>query len=584
VLLKTGRKPFIDIHFFELLLQIMSAEEKNSTAESAPSNFIRNIIQDDLKTGKHDVIYTRFPPEPNGYLHIGHAKSICLNFGIAEDFNGKCNLRFDDTNPEKEDHEYVEAIEHDVAWMGFEWHELRHASDYFQQLYDYAIDLIRQGKAYVDSLSVEQIREYRGTLTEPGKESPDRSRSIEENLDLFQRMRAGEFADGEYCLRAKIDMASANINMRDPVIYRIKKAHHQRTGDDWPIYPMYDYTHCISDAIEGITHSLCTLEFEDHRPLYDWVLDEVKTPCHPRQIEFARLQLKYTITSKRKLNQLVTDGHVDGWDDPRMPTISGMRRRGYSPEAIRDFCDRIGITKKDSLIEMAVLENSVREDLNDRALRVMGVLNPLKVTIENYPDDQIEEMEAQNHPQNPDMGTRKVPFSKVVYIEKEDFMEDAPRKFFRLTQGREVRLRYAYYVTCTDVIKDENGDVVELICRYDPESRGGCTPDGRKVKGTLHWVSAARAIDASVNLYDRLFTHPNPGSTPDYIEHLNPESLVQLHGCKLEPSLADADDSTYYQFERMGYFIKDSKTEGICFNRTSTLRDTWAKIDNQNQS
>jgi len=552
-------------------------------AESLPSNFIRSIIQDDLDAGKHSTVYTRFPPEPNGYLHIGHAKSICLNFGIASDFGGQCNLRFDDTNPEKEDHEYVESIERDVAWLGFEWNELRHASDYFQQLYDYAVDLIRQGKAYVCSLSAEQMREYRGTLKEPGKESPDRSRSIEDNLDLFARMRAGEFDDGKYLLRAKIDMASPNINMRDPALYRIKKAHHQRTGDDWPIYPMYDYTHCISDAIEGITHSLCTLEFEDHRPLYDWVLDEVQTPCHPRQIEFARLQLKYTITSKRKLNLLVSDKHVDGWDDPRMPTISGMRRRGYPPAAIRDFCDRIGITKKDSLIEMAVLENSVREHLNEHAIRVMGVLDPLKVTIENYPDDQIEEMEAQNHPQKPEMGTRKVPFSKVIYIEKDDFMEDAPRKFFRLTQGREVRLRYAYYVTCTDVIKDDNGDVVELICSYDPESRGGSTPDGRKVKGTIHWVSAARAIDASVNLYDRLFTHPNPGSTEDFTEHLNPESLVQRHGCKLEPSLAEAEDSTYYQFERIGYFIKDNKTDGLCFNRTITLRDTWARVDKENQ-
>ena len=557
----------------------MSAEDEITT----PTNFIRNIIQDDLDSGKHTSVQTRFPPEPNGYLHIGHAKSICLNFGIANDFDGKCNLRFDDTNPEKEDHEYVESIERDVAWLGFEWNELRHASDYFQQLYDYAVDLIKQDKAYVCSLSAEQMREYRGTLTEPGKESPDRNRSIEENLDLFARMRAGEFEDGKYLLRAKIDMASPNINMRDPALYRIKKAHHQRTGDEWPIYPMYDYTHCISDAIEEITHSLCTLEFEDHRPLYDWVLDEVNTPCHPQQIEFARLQLKYTITSKRKLNQLVTDKHVEGWDDPRMPTISGMRRRGYTPVAIRDFCDRIGITKKDSMIEMAVLENSVREDLNEHALRVMGVLDPLKVTIENYPDDQIEEMEAQNHPQNPEMGSRKVPFSKVIYIEKDDFMEDAPKKFFRLSQGREVRLRYAYYVTCTDVIKDENGEVIELICTYDPESRCGSTPDGRKVKGTIHWVSAARAIEATVNLYDRLFTHPNPGSTEDFTEHLNPASLVQRHRCMLEPSLAEAEDSTHYQFERVGYFIKDSKTDGLCFNRTITLRDTWAKIDKENQ-
>ena len=394
----------------------------------------------------------------------------------------------------------------------------------------------------------------------------------------------GEFDDGAYCLRAKIDMASPNINMRDPVLYRIKKVRHQRTDDDWPIYPMYDYTHCLSDAIEGITHSLCTLEFEDHRPLYDWVLDQLQTPCHPQQIEFARLQLKYTITSKRKLNQLVTDGHVDGWDDPRMPTLSGLRRRGFTPASIRDFCDRIGVTKKDSFIEMAVLENSVREDLNESALRVMGVLRPLKVTIENYPDDQVEHMTAQNHPQKPEMGERQVPFSKVIYIERDDFMEDAPKKFFRLSQGREVRLRYAYYVTCTDVIKNDEGEVVELICRYDPESRGGSTPDGRKVKGTIHWVSAQHAIDAKVNLYDRLFTHPNPGGTDNFIDHLNPESLVQLQGCKLEPSLAEAQDETHYQFERTGYFIKDSKAEALTFNRTVTLRDTWAKIDKANQN
>lgn len=559
-----------------------ASETANDTEENLPSNFIRNIIQSDLDSGKHTAVMTRFPPEPNGYLHIGHAKSICINFGLANYFQGKCNLRFDDTNPEKEDHEYVESIERDVAWLGFNWNEIRHASDYFEQLYDYAVELIKQGKAYVDSLSAEQIREYRGTLTKPGKASPDRDRSIEENLDLFARMRAGEFTDGQYVLRAKIDMAAPNINLRDPALYRIKRATHQRTGDDWCIYPMYDYTHCISDAIENITHSLCTLEFEDHRPLYDWVLDEVNTACHPQQIEFARLQLKYTITSKRKLNQLVTDKHVDGWDDPRMPTISGMRRRGYTAAAIRDFCDRIGVTKKDSLIEMAVLENSVREDLNEHALRVMGVLNPLKVTIENYPDELVEEMEAQNHPQQPEMGSRKVPFSKTIYIEKEDFMEDAPKKFFRLTQGREVRLRYAYYVTCTDVIKDENGEVIELICHYDPESRGGSTPDGRKVKGTIHWVSAAHAIDATVNLYDRLFTHPNPGSTENFTEHLNPESLISLNACKLEPSLADANDTTHYQFERIGYFTLDSNTTGLCFNRTSTLRDTWAKIDKAN--
>jgi len=557
----------------------MSAEDETTT----PTNFIRNIIQGDLDSGKHNAVQTRFPPEPNGYLHIGHAKSICLNFGIAKDFKGMCNLRFDDTNPEKEEEEYVHAIIDDVKWLGFEWSEEHYASDYFQQLYDYAVELIKQGKAYVDSLSAQQIREYRGSLTEAGKESPDRNRSIEENLDLFARMRAGEFADGKYLLRAKIDMASPNINMRDPALYRIKKAHHQRTGDEWPIYPMYDYTHCISDAIENITHSLCTLEFEDHRPLYDWVLDEVKTASHPRQIEFARLQLKYTITSKRKLNQLVTDKHVSGWDDPRMPTISGLRRRGYTATSIRDFCDRIGVTKKDSFIEVAVLENSIREDLNEHAVRVMGVLKPLKVTIENYPDGQVEELTAKNHPQKEEMGTRNINFSKVIYIERDDFLEDAPGKFFRLSVGREVRLRYAYYITCTDFIKDDNGEVVELICTYDPETKGGSSPDGRKVKGTIHWVSAEHAIDATINLYDRLFTHPNPAASENFTEHLNPESLTVLNNCKLEACLADAAANTPYQFERTGYFIKDDKIETLTFNRTVTLRDTWAKIDKQNQ-
>ena len=550
---------------------------------TAPTNFIRNIIQNDLGSGKHIAIQTRFPPEPNGYLHIGHAKSICLNFGIAKDFNGKCNLRFDDTNPEKEDDEYVNAIMEDVKWLAFKWDKLHYSSDYFQQLYDFAIELIKQGKAYVDSLSAEEIREYRGTLTEPGKESPDRSRSIEDNLDLFSRMRAGEFKDGTYLLRAKIDMASPNINMRDPALYRIKHANHQRTNNEWPIYPMYDYTHCISDALENITHSLCTLEFEDHRPLYDWVLDEVKTKSHPQQIEFARLQLKYTITSKRKLNQLVTDNHVDGWDDPRLPTISGLRRRGYTAASIHDFCDRIGVTKKDSFIEVAVLENSIREDLNERAIRVMGVLKPLKVTIENYPDNQTEELVAQNHPQKPEMGTRDISFSKVIYIERDDFLEDAPKKFFRLSVGREVRLRYAYYITCTDFIKDANGEVIELICQYDPETKGGSSPDGRKIKGTIHWVSAEHAIDANINLYDRLFTHPNPAASEDLKEHLNPESLITLSNCKLEPSLTNADTATHYQFERTGYFIKDTKAKSLTFNRTVTLRDAWAKIDKQHK-
>lgn len=551
----------------------------------APTNFIHNIINDDLSTGKHSAVQTRFPPEPNGYLHIGHAKSICLNFSIAEKYKGKCNLRFDDTNPDKEEEEYVRAIKEDVTWLGYEWSELHHASDYFHELFQYAIELIKAGKAYVDDLSAEEIREYRGTLTQAGKNSPHRDRSVEENLDLFQRMKDGEFNDGEKLLRAKIDMASPNINMRDPALYRIKRASHQRTGDEWLIYPMYDFTHCLSDAMENITHSLCTLEFADHRPLYDWVLDEVKTPSHPQQIEFARLQLKYTITSKRKLNQLVTDNHVDGWDDPRMPTISGLRRRGFTATSIRKFCDDIGVTKKDSFIEMAVLENSIREDLNVKALRVMGVLNPLKVTIENYPDGKSEDLEAQNHPQNPDFGTRTIAFSKTLYIERDDFLEEAPKKFFRLSVGREVRLRYAYYITCTDFIKDDNGEVIELICSYDPETRGGSSPDGRKVKGTIHWVSAQHAIDASINLYDRLFTHPNPAGEEDFTQLLNPQSLITLKNCKLEPALANAEQSTHYQFERTGYFIldKDSNADNLVFNRTVTLRDTWAKIDKQNQ-
>ena len=550
--------------------------------ENVQTNFIRNIIDADLASGKHTSVYTRFPPEPNGYLHIGHAKSICLNFGIARDYTGKCNLRFDDTNPDKEEEEYMHSIMEDVRWLGFEWDEERHASDYFEHLYMFAVKLILAGKAYVDSQSAEDIRNTRGSLKQPGQKSPYRERDIQENLGMFQRMKEGEFADGEHVLRAKIDMASPNINMRDPVLYRIKRTHHHRTGDDWVIYPMYDFTHCLSDALEGITHSICTLEFEDHRPLYDWVLDEAGAPCHPQQIEFARLQLKYTVTSKRKLHQLVHENHVDGWDDPRMPTISGLRRRGFTPASIRDFCDRIGVTKKDSFIEMAVLENSAREDMNEHALRVMAVLKPLKVTIANYPDDQVEMKDAQNHPQHPEMGTRPVPFSKTIYIERDDFMEDAPKKFFRLSVGREVRLRYAYYVTCTDVIKNDKGEIIELICSYDPETRGGDSPDGRKVKGTIHWVSAQHAVDARVNLYDRLFTHPNPAGTENYIEHMNPESLVKLADCKLEPSLAEADPSKHYQFERTGYFVRDSHEEALVFNRTVTLRDTWAKIDKQN--
>jgi glutaminyl-tRNA synthetase len=554
-------------------------------AEEAPkpvSNFIRNIIDADLASGKHTSVCTRFPPEPNGYLHVGHAKSICLNFGIARDYNGKCNLRFDDTNPDKEEVEYMESIKEDVRWLGFEWDEEHHASDYFQHLYLYAVKLILAGKAYVDSLSMDEIRQYRGTLTEAGKESPYRDRDVQENLGMFQRMKEGEFPDGSHVLRAKIDMASPNINMRDPVLYRIKRTHHHRTGDDWVIYPMYDFTHCLSDAFEGITHSICTLEFEDHRALYDWVLDEADAPCHPQQIEFARLQLKYTVTSKRKLLQLVRDKHVNGWDDPRMPTILGMRRRGFTPAAIRDFCDRIGVTKKDSFIEMAVLENCAREDMNEHALRVMAVLDPLKVTISNYPDDQTEDMVAHNHPQHPEMGTRTVPFSKTLYIERDDFMEDAPSKYFRLSVGREVRLRYAYYITCTDVIKDTDGNVTELICSYDPATRGGDSPDGRKVKGTIHWVSAQHAVNAHVNLYDRLFTHPNPGGTDNFVAHLNPESLIKLEHCKLEPALVNASPDLHYQFERTGYFVKDNEATELTFNRTVTLRDTWAKVDNEN--
>jgi glutaminyl-tRNA synthetase len=560
----------------------MAAEET-----TAPQNFIRNIIQDDLDSGKHSKVQTRFPPEPNGYLHIGHAKSICLNFGIAKDFGGRCNLRFDDTNPDKEEVEYMESIKEDVQWLGYEWDELHHASDYFQHLYMFAVKLIIKGLAYVDSLSADEIREHRGSLTAAGKDSPHRNRSVEENLGLFQRMKEGEFEDGAHVLRAKINMASPNINMRDPALYRVKRTHHHRTGSDWVIYPMYDFTHCLSDSIENITHSLCTLEFEDHRPLYDWVLDEVEAPCHPQQIEFARLELKYTVTSKRKLHQLATGGHVSGWDDPRMPTLRGIRRRGFTPKSIRNFCERIGVTKKDSFIEMAVLEDCIREDLNEHAIRVMGVLKPLKVTIENYPDIQTEELIAQNHPQNPDMGTRIVPFSRTLYIEHDDFMEDAPNKFFRLSVGREVRLRYAYYITCTKVIKNETGEVIELICSYDPETKGGSSPDGRKVKGTIHWVSAEHAINAKINLYDRLFTHPTPGNTENYIDHLNPDSLIELSDCKLEPSLAKADAEKYYQFERTGYFVldkKDSTPGKPVFNRTVTLRDTWAKVDKQNQS
>ena len=554
--------------------------------KTPPPNFIRNIIANDVKENKNDGrVHTRFPPEPNGYLHIGHAKSICLNFGVAdENEGGLCNLRFDDSNPEKESLEYVEAIKADVRWLGFDWEDrLFFASDYYQQLYDYAVFLINAGKAYVESLSPDEIREYRGTLTSPGKESPDRSRSIDENLELFEKMRAGAFEDGKYILRAKIDMASPNMNLRDPAIYRIKRCHHYRTGDEWCIYPMYDFTHGISDALEGITHSLCTLEFEDHRPLYDWFLEQLEVPCHPQQIEFSRLNLNYTVTSKRKLNQLVTSGVVEGWDDPRMLTIAGMRRRGYTAAAIRDFCERIGVTKNDTVLDMSVFENCVREDLDKTTRRVMGVLNPLRVVIENYPEGQSEELDAPYHPNDPDMGSRKIPFSKVIYVERDDFMEEPPRKFFRLGPGREVRLRYAYFITCNDFIKDGDGEVIELRCTYDPETKGGNAPDGRKVKGTIHWVSAEHALDAEVRIFDRLFNDPEPDSNKhdkDWKEFLNPDSKEILNNAKLEPSLATATAGDQFQFERLGYFnvdVKDSSEGKPVFNRTITLRDSWSK-------
>ena len=554
----------------------MSTNENHPTA-----NFIRQIINTDLKDNKNNgKVATRFPPEPNGYLHIGHAKSICLNFGIAAEFKGSCNLRFDDTNPEKENIEYMESIERDVKWLGFEWAGLHHASDYFEQLYDYAVQLIEQGQAYVDSLSAEQIRLYRGTLTEPGKESPDRSHTIAENLDLFQRMRAGEFADGQYVLRAKIDMASPNINMRDPAIYRIRRVHHHRTGDAWCIYPMYDYTHCISDAIEGITHSLCTLEFEDHRPLYDWVLEQLQTPCHPQQIEFARLQLEYTIVSKRKLNQLVTEKHVYGWDDPRMPTIAGLRRAGFTPKAIRDFCERIGVTKQNSWIEMGVLEYCIREDLNENALRAMAVLQPLRVVIDNYPEDQIEELEISNHPQKPELGKRKVPFTKVILIEQDDFAEIPPPKFKRLVVGEEVRLRGSYVIRCHEVIKNAEGVIIELRCAYDADTLGK-NPEGRKVKGVIHWVSEQQSHPAEVRLYDRLFKVPNPDNEENFLNAINTNSLEVLTDCRVEASLLDAQPENRFQFERTGYFCLDaidSVNGKLVFNRTVTLREGgWGK-------
>ena len=547
-----------------------------------PTNFIRQIIEQDLADRKNKArVITRFPPEPNGYLHIGHAKSICLNFGIARDYQGLCNLRFDDTNPDKESQEFIDAIQEDIKWLGFEWSKLRYASDYFEQLYQYALQLIGAGKAFVCSLNSEEIRYQRGTLTNPGVESPYRNRPVEENLDLFRRMRAGEFQEGEHVLRAKIDMASANINMRDPVLYRVKHTAHPRTQYRWCIYPMYDYTHCISDALEAITHSLCTLEFEDHRLLYDWVLNELKTSCHPQQIEFARLSLDYTITSKRKLNLLVQENHVDGWNDPRMPTLSGMRRRGIPPMAIRDFCHRIGITKKDALIEMSVLENCIRESLDPSAVRIMCVLKPLKVVIENYPEDQEEMLDVSNHPKNSDMGRRPVPFSNTLYIEQDDFMEDPLGKFFRLAPGKEVRLRYSYNITCTDVIKNDTGEIAELRCHYDPNSKGTAGRK-KKVKGIIHWVSAKHAMDIEVRLYDRLFNIPDPGSSPELTASLNPDSLKVLHHCKIEPvaRILTVDDRV--QFERQGYFSLDHQyiqKERPVFNRIVTLRDSWQKLE-----
>ncbi len=548
-------------------------------------DFIREIIEEDLRTGKYGGrVHTRFPPEPNGYLHIGHAKSICLNFGVAQEYGGLCNLRFDDTNPIKEETEYVEAIKEDIRWLGFDWEDREYyASDYFEQLYEFAIKLIKKGRAYVCDLSPEEVREQRGTLTEPGKESPYRNRSVEENQDLFERMRAGEFPDGSRTLRAKIDMAHPNIVMRDPVMYRILHATHHRTGDRWCIYPMYDFAHGQSDSIEGITHSLCTLEFENNRALYDWFLDELEI-YHPQQIEFARLELTYTILSKRFLRRLVEEGYVSGWDDPRMPTLKGMRRRGYTPEAIRAFCDQIGVAKTNSVVDISLLEHHLRQDLNRRAPRVLGVLHPLKVVLVNYPPDQVEEMECINNPEDPSMGTRKVPFSRVLYVERDDFREEPPPKFWRLAPGREVRLRYAYLITCVDVLKDEAGNVVELHCTYDPATRGGDASDGRRVKGTLHWVSAAHALEAEVRLYDRLFLKPDPLDVQegqDFTANLNPNSLEVLPHCYVEPSLAGAAVGSIYQFERLGYFCVDPDSSGdtLVFNRAVALRDSWAKIE-----
>ncbi|MFN7980417.1 MAG: glutamine--tRNA ligase/YqeY domain fusion protein [Vicinamibacterales bacterium] len=563
----------------------MTSDESAPSEPTAPVDFIRSIIDADLAAGKnHGRLATRFPPEPNGYLHIGHAKSICLNFGVAAERGGTCNLRFDDTNPTKEDVEYVDSIKRDVAWLGFQWDAMFYASDYFEQLFQFAVELIKQGKAYVDGLTADEIRAHRGTLTEPGTNSPYRDRPIEENLDLFARMRAGEFEDGQYVLRAKIDMASPNMNLRDPALYRIRRATHHRTGDAWCIYPMYDYAHPLSDALERITHSLCTLEFEDHRPLYDWCVENLIDGDRPQQIEFARLNLNYTVMSKRKLLQLVQQKHVSGWDDPRMPTISGLRRRGYTPESIRNFCARIGVAKKENVIDMAQLEHAVREDLNKLAPRVMAVLRPLKIVITNYPEGQEEFVDVINNPEDATAGTRKVPFSRELYIERDDFREVPPKKFFRLSPGKEVRLRCAYFVTCTDVVKDAAGEVVEVHCTYDPATRGGDAPDGRRVKATLHWVSARHALDVEVRLYDRLFSVEDPERTPEgktFIDHINPNSLEVVGGVKAEPSLATVVAGDTFQFERIGYFCvdPDSAPGATVFNRTVGLRDTWAKIE-----
>jgi glutaminyl-tRNA synthetase len=556
---------------------------KNENKPASPVHFIRAIIDEDLKTNKWGGrVQTRFPPEPNGYLHIGHAKSICLNFGLAAEYKGLCNLRFDDTNPTKEDVEYVDSIMEDVHWLGFSWDDrLYYASDYFEKLYDYAVQLIKKGKAYVCDLNAEEIRQYRGTLTEPGKDSPYRNRSVEENLDLFRRMREGEFPDGSRTLRAKIDMAAGNLNMRDPTIYRIKHESHHRTGDKWCIYPMYDFTHCLSDSIERITHSICTLEFEDHRPLYDWFLDQLGA-YHPQQIEFARLNLSYTIMSKRKLLQLVQEKLVSGWDDPRMPTICGLRRRGYTPESIRAFAEKIGVAKRDSVVDVALLEHCIREDLNLRANRVMVVLKPLKVIIDNYPENKVEELEAVNNPEDPSAGTRKLPFSREIYIEQDDFKETAPKKYFRLAPGQEVRLKHAYIIKCVSVVKDENtGAIKEVHCTYDPQTKSGESADGRKVKGTLHWVSAAHAKTAEVRLYDKLFTKANPDEDGDFKTSLNPNSLEVLKSCVVEPGLTQAKPLEHFQFLRHGYFSvdPDSKPGNVIFNRTVSLRDTWAKVE-----